>query len=640
MCFNSKAHLEVPLEEKKIDHKSQNTQAQNKSQLSSGYVLCDRYVIHEILGVGGIGSVYRARDMHFPSVEKFVAIKEIFNQASNPSQRKEMIQNFDREAGILATLDHPAIPTIFDHFSVDDRSYLVLDYIVGTDLESIISNYSAFLSEEKVINWGIELCDVLDYLHTHTPHQIIFRDIKPSNIMINSKDRVVLVDFGIAKIFQSGEKGTMIGTEGYSPPEQYRGDATPLVDIYALGATLHHALTKRDPRLEPPFSFAEREIRKINPQISEKLEEIITKSLQYEPLDRFPSAISMKTALLTIKPKSNLKSQENKPGNNSDSLTPFPHWSFECMDEIRGSPIIFENSIFFGSYDHHLYSLDIHGGTLNWSYLSEGGIVSQPAIHEGNIYFGSEDQRLHVLNLRNGKISWSYYTGDRIRSSPIIAEDHVFIGSDDACLHAINVLNGREIWNFQATSPIRSTPVIANDLICFGCESGDFYALNFRGEIQWNFKTRFGISSSAAAYGKTVFFCSMDSNIYALDTNAGWVNWSYHMEKGSVSSPYIDEGSLFVGSADSNIYAIDIREATLIWRYKTGHQVCGSPITHKENLYCGSTDGCLYCLGKKNGQLLWKFKTQGLITGSPIIYNDIIYFGSTDHHFYAIPLIN
>jgi eukaryotic-like serine/threonine-protein kinase len=121
-----------------------------------------------------------------------------------------------------------------------------------------------------VLTWGIELCEVLSFLHNHKPDPIIFRDMKPSNVMIDHNGEVKLVDFGIAKTFQFGQKGTMIGTEGYSPPEQYRGEATPLADLYALGATLHHALSRRDPRMEPPFSFEERPFGKSTPALQLK----------------------------------------------------------------------------------------------------------------------------------------------------------------------------------------------------------------------------------------------------------------------------------------------------------------------------------------------------------------------------------
>ncbi len=115
-----------------------------------------------------------------------------------------------------------------------------------------------------VAHWGVELCHVIHYLHHHQP-PVIFRDIKPSNIMSDEHENIRLVDFGIAKLFEPDRKGTMIGTEGYSPPEQYRGEAGPLSDVYALGATLHHLLSRRDPRIEPPFSWHDRPLRQINP---------------------------------------------------------------------------------------------------------------------------------------------------------------------------------------------------------------------------------------------------------------------------------------------------------------------------------------------------------------------------------------
>ena len=195
-----------------------------------------------------MGSVYRARDMHFPNVTKLVAVKEMINTAPDPLVRETIVQNFEREANMLATLHHPSIPRIYDYFTVESRSYLVLEFIHGKDMEAIISDAKNFLPEDMVLTWAIELCDVLDYLHKHKPDPIIFRDMKPSNVMVNSNGDVMLVDFGIAKTFQTGMKGTMIGTEGYSPPEQYRGEATPAADIYALGATIHHALSRRDPR--------------------------------------------------------------------------------------------------------------------------------------------------------------------------------------------------------------------------------------------------------------------------------------------------------------------------------------------------------------------------------------------------------
>ena len=449
----------------------------------------DRYNIQDVIGVGGMGSVYRARDLHFPNVVKLVAVKEMINSAPDPLVRQTIVQNFEREANLLATLNHPAIPRIYDYFSLDDRSYLVLEFIHGKDLEAVIGDSNGFLPEDQVISWAVQLCDVLNYIHGHKPDPIIFRDMKPSNVMINHNGDVVLVDFGIAKTFQSGQKGTMIGTEGYSPPEQYRGEATPLADIYSLGATLHHAITRRDPRLEPPFSFAERPIRRINPNVSMEFEAVVNTALQYNPNDRFSSTAAMKDALLNVARKTGtLDKVAAALPVSSGGVKPL--WTFKCEDEIRGTPALHQGMLFIGCYDNNLYALNAADGQFQWKYATEGGIVARPTIYDNNVIFGSEDHRLHVVSVRSGKVVWTYYTEGEIYSSPRIADGHIFFGSDDQDMHAVNVTSGRAKWKFATDAPIHSTPLVANEMIFFGTESGGFYAIDFRGEQKWRFQSK------------------------------------------------------------------------------------------------------------------------------------------------------
>jgi len=606
-------------------------------QLTPGATLVNRYVIQDVIGVGGMGSVYRARDLHFPSVVKLVAVKEMINRASDPLVRKTIVQNFEREANILATLNHLSIPRIYDYFSEDNRSYLVLEFIHGKDLEAIINETSGFLTEERVLGWGIELCDVLSFLHAHKPDPIIFRDMKPSNIMVNPSDHIILVDFGIAKPFQVGQKGTMIGTEGYSPPEQYRGEAGPLADIYALGAALHHALSRRDPRLEPPFSFGERPLRKINPAVSVELEAVINTALQYSPDDRFHSAEAMKEALVASGRKTGILNRTSAATTNIQSTGGIkPLWVFQCEDEIRGAPLYYEGSIYIGSYDNNLYSVNAADGKLNWKYATEGGVVTRPAAYEGDIFFGSEDKRLHVVNARSGKVNWTYYTEGKVHSSPRIAEGHVFFGSDDQHIHAVNLTTGRAAWRFETAAPVRSTPYVAHETVFAGCENGDFYCVDFRGEMKWHYKAKMGITSSPTEADGVVYFGSLDGSFYALDARAGWGIWRFRMGKGSVASPYVAEGLVFIGSADGNIYAVDAHTSKEAWRYKTEHQVSSSPVVYKDALYCGSADGNLYCLEARSGRLRWKFATKGPITGSPLVFDEIVYIGSTDHFLYTL----
>ena len=606
----------------------------NRRQLQPGTTIAQRYLIQDVIGVGGMGSVYRARDLHFPNVVKLVAVKEMVNLAPDPLVRQTIVQNFEREANLLATLNHPSIPRIYDYFSQDDRSYLVLEFVHGKDLEAIISETDGYLPEEQVLTWSIQLCDVLAYLHAHKPDPIIFRDMKPSNVMINHNGDVILVDFGIAKTFQTGVKGTMIGTEGYSPPEQYRGEATPLADIYALGATLHHALTRRDPRLEPPFSFAERPVRKMNPAVSPEVETVVSTALQYNVAERYPTAEDMKEALMNAGRKTGALSR--LPTSNLQATGIKPLWTFTCEDEIRGTPAIHQGTLFLGSYDNNLYALNAADGKFLWKYPTDGGIVSRPAVYEGNIYFGSEDKRLHVVVARSGKIVWTYYTEGPIRSSPRIAEGHVFIGSDDHDLHAVNVNTGRAAWKFETSASIRSTPYIANELVYIGNESGDFYAIDFRGELKWRFQAKRAITSSPIAAGPAVYFGSMDSTLYALDARNGWLVWRFRLGKSTISSPAVVENIVIIGAADGFIYALEAQSARELWRFRTEHQVTGSPVVYRDSVYCGSVDGQIYCLEYRSGRLRWKFATKGPITGAPLVFDDIVYICSTDHQVYAL----
>lgn len=585
--------------------------------------------------MGGMGSVYRARDLHFPNVVKLVAVKEMINMAPDPLVRQTIVQNFEREANLLATLNHPSIPRIYDYLSLDNRSYLILEFVHGKDLEAVIADANSFLPEDQVIGWAIQLCDVLAYLHGHKPDPIIFRDMKPSNVMINHNGDVILVDFGIAKTFQSGQKGTMIGTEGYSPPEQYRGEATQLADLYALGATLHHALTRRDPRMEPPFSFAERPVRRINTNISTELETVVNTALQYNPSERFPNITAMKDALMGVARKTGALSKITTTlPVTSGSIKPL--WTFKCEDEIRSTPVLYQGSLFIGCYDNNLYALNAADGQFQWKYATEGGIVSKPALYDNNIYFGSEDKRLHVVSARTGKVVWTYYTEGKVRSSPRIAEGHIFFGSDDNDLHAVNVNSGRAVWKFNTNAPIHSTPLVVNELVYVGCEDGVFYAIDFRGTMKWRFLAKRAITSSPAFKGQSIFFASLDNTLYSLDIKNGWAIWKFRLGKGSVSSPAVTDDYVFVGAADGFIYCVDINNAKEIWRFRTENQVSSSPTIYKDSLYCGSVDGNLYCLEFRTGRLRWKFETQGAITGSPLVFDDIVYIGSADHNVYAL----
>ena len=261
--------------------------------LQPGVVLQNRYAIQKLIGGGGMGMVYLARDQRLAN--RPCAIKEMVDHFIDQAQRIEANEYFAREADTLAQLKHQAIPAITDRFELANRHYLVMEYVEGRNLEEELAARGEPLPEGLVIDIARQLCDVLAYLHGLVP-PIIYRDMKPSNVMLNPNGRVVLVDFGIARLFKAARKGTMIGTLGFAPPEQYQGQVDPRSDIYSLGATLHYVLTGRDPEKFPPFSFPP--VRDLRPGVSSNLAGAIDAALAYEMTGRPVTIQEFRDAML------------------------------------------------------------------------------------------------------------------------------------------------------------------------------------------------------------------------------------------------------------------------------------------------------------------------------------------------------
>jgi eukaryotic-like serine/threonine-protein kinase len=268
-------------------------------QLEPGTLLLDRYSIVHRVGGGGMGSVYQARDKRL--ADRLCAVKEMIELFADQGQRAKAVEDFKREAEVLAQLDHPSIPTVFDYFIEGGRYYLVMRWIGGGDLAEQMRLRGGIVDEAVVTKWAIQICDVLHYIHSQKP-PIIYRDLKPANLMLDDKNgRVMLVDFGIARIVRPTEKGvTAIGTMGYAPPELFAGKVEPRSDIYSLGATIFHMLTGSDPQDNPllifDFSKNPRPCQ-INPSISPEMERILMKTVAHKPEDRYTNSLELMRAL-------------------------------------------------------------------------------------------------------------------------------------------------------------------------------------------------------------------------------------------------------------------------------------------------------------------------------------------------------
>lgn len=244
-----------------------------------------------------MGKVYQAQDTRFAG--RLCAIKGLSEAGIPPAERAEALADFQKEANLLAQLDHSGLTKVSDLFNEGGRWYLVMEYVDGETLEAIAQHSGRRMPEATVITWALQLCDVLAYLHSRNP-PVIFRDIKPSNIMLTPDGRIKLIDFGIARFFKPGQTRDTrnMGTPGFAAPEQYgKGQTDGRSDIYSLGVTLHCLLTEYDCALTP---FNLPPPRSLNPAISSGMEHLIQRATQVDRELRFCSVGELRAALAGV----------------------------------------------------------------------------------------------------------------------------------------------------------------------------------------------------------------------------------------------------------------------------------------------------------------------------------------------------
>jgi serine/threonine protein kinase len=260
-------------------------------------IIGQRYRIIKPLGGGAMKQVYLAEDLRLSNRQ--CALAELIQDAWDPQDQNTFAQAFAREASILALLKHPRIPHVYDHFSEHDRHFLVMEYIEGETLEKRLkASPKGFLDENFVISVALQVLEALEYLHGRRP-AVIFRDLKPSNLIISDDGSVKLIDFGIARLFVTQKTATMVGTHGYAPPEQYEGKTEPRTDLYALGAVMLNLLTGWDPAAHAPFSFPP--LGQLRQGCNPALEEIISQALMIDTNQRIPTAQEFTRRLQAIK---------------------------------------------------------------------------------------------------------------------------------------------------------------------------------------------------------------------------------------------------------------------------------------------------------------------------------------------------
>ncbi len=643
----------------------------NENILPKGAVLQSRYEVVKVLGVGGMGAVYLAQDLRFSGVTRYCALKEMVSTTPDPQIRRLAVQNFMREANLLVQLHHQGIPQIYDFFTESIRSYLVMEYVEGENLEEVLENTEGMLKEDVVLDWGIQVCDVLIYLHSQNP-AIVFRDLKPSNIMLRdpAQNKIALIDFGIAKAFEAGQKGTMIGTEGYSPPEQYKGVVDPRGDVYALGATLHHLLTKRDPRLEPPFTFHEEPPRLLNPSLSEDTNVAVMKALEYEPDNRYASAQAFKDILSAALKKDGsaltgavAPTQVLPPNSTSTAILtepppapplqtspvqPYPQQGYPPQGyppqgyPPQGYPPQGYPPQGYPPQPYPPYpsmnAADLMGEVEDefadsiipiWKFKCEDEVRGSPRADDKKLYIGVYDNNVYALDLKDGSFQWKYPTEGGIPTKPCVYKGNVIFGSEDRVVYAVSTA-GRLVWTCPTEGRIRSSPTVEFDHAFFGSDDHKLYAVNAQsGRIIWKFEALGPIRSTPTLGDEMVYVGSEDGHLYAIDMSTGKSRWKFRTGRGITSSPTLVENFIIVGSSDRHIYSVDAKTGYTAWRVRTGQAVISSPVVADGTIYVGGVDKYFYAIDARGGKVQWKVNIESQIVSTPAVTNEAVFFGTS-----------
>jgi len=312
-------------------------------------------------------------------------------------------------------------------------------------------------------------------------------------------------------------------------------------------------------------------------------------------------------------------------------------WSFSTGGNIWSSPAVVAGTLFVGSSDGKLYSLDVAEGNMRWAFKTGNAVFSSPAIEGGIVYFGSSDHLLYALDADTGALKWYFETGDPITSSPVVLEGAVYFGSWDGCVYALST-DGTLKWKHQTDGAVYSSPAFARGKVFIGSSDGKVYALGKdKGEVVWTFQTDDYVSSTPVVSGKTVYVGSWDGNVYAIGSEDGKLLWKFRTGGGVYSSPAAFEDTVIFGSYDGKLYCVDKFKGTLKWSYYSKDSIYhSSPVVANGIVYIGlGYKNKVQAFNARTGEYLWSYSMGASVGATPAVSRTNMYIAASDGKIYA-----
>jgi len=575
--------------------------------------LASRYKIKQILRIDNVGSQYAKYTVEdITQGNKTMVVKEMLLPAVTEEIRLPFYERLAKIGELMKSINHPNICSTTDYFMERGCFYLVMDYIEGEHLDDLLRDQlikkGKGFPEKQVIEWIIQACNALEYLHTFQPLSFYCGTLKSKELMyIKLEDRIVLIDYGTPQIMASL---LPIYSKGFSAPEQYQGKITAQSDIYALGIILYHLLVGSVPDNTTNIPQL---LQRYCPELQEETVAIIAKAVKEDPQERFSSVSEMKEELniaykklsRVIATKTNWLMERGNPQRSGSYGKALNHpikfrWSYETGKGAISSPAVAEGIVYVAAFDGYLFALEGNSGEIKWEYKLRGNLTSSPVVYEGALFIGSMDSHLYSLDLQSISLRWKLKTGGLITSSPAVIEDIVYVGSYDQHIYAIDCTNGNLLWKFNTTGTITSSPLVYQEFVYIGSLNNFVYALNKKdGSLVWEYQTGYSISSCAAGF----------------------------------------EDQIYIASNDGVLYCFNAKSGTPLWKINTGAPITCNPVIFEELVYIGNHNGVLIAANAKSGELQWQIRISEPFANSSAISGNYLYFCGEKHNLYVFNIL-
>jgi serine/threonine-protein kinase len=632
------------------------------------------YRLLQMIGQGGSADVYVGEHIHLGTL---AAIKVLHLQIEKNEQ-----EDFLREARIIAHLRHPHIVRVLDFGVENHLPFLVMDYAPHGSLRQYYPKRT-LVPQALIIEYVNQAAQALQYAHDRN---IVHRDVKPENMLLDSNWQLLLSDFGIAviarntstAITQSRLDSSTAGTTCYMAPEQILGHPHPASDQYALGAVVYEWLCGSAPFKGDAFAVMYQHIHVPPPPLREKIpaippavEQVVLRALAKDPQQRFATIKDFAQALeqayqaqeaptlMTPRPPVMTPPRPIKkplPQRKESSLRRAMAYLLigAAITLIVGSAGFFLSSPHIPSYatpgtpTPHTSAVTRHPTTTT---VATPALTYDTGATANGVMDGFNAQHTRVnpyektlttANVSRLVLAWKAPTGGAIGSAATVANGIVYINansstSNNGPMYALDVKTGKVLWQ----APIGSydfgcAPTVANGVVYMGSFDDNLYAFNARtGAVLWKAPTTGRIGSSPTLVKGVIYIGSDDGILYAFNASDGTKLWSFPTGNTIFSSPAVANGIVYVGSNDHKLYALDAGTGTLRWSFTTGNQVISSPTIANGVVYVGSNDHTFYALNAQTGKVLWKGQTSASVSSSPAFANGIVYIGSEDKSLYA-----